>query len=246
MNKWNGFRCEEFEFEGRRAAVVFPEEPDKNRNWSLKTEYRDAFPETEIDLLKKGFHVAWVQNKSRFATVEDCDIKAMFADFLHSEYGLRDKCVPIGMSCGGAHAMNFAGLYPEKIACMYIDAPVLNFLSFPGKLGHKMCEEVWENEFIKAYPNITRAGLLNFDNHPICKLDVIKKHKIPIIMLYGDEDATVFYNENGRLLELEYADAPELLKVVVRTAQGHHPHGIPDNPKIVTDFIIEHTRRKGN
>lgn len=241
MTKWNGFECRDFEFEGRTATIVFPEKADEKKNWSLKTEYKDAFPETEIDLLKKGFHVAFLKNKTRFATKEDCDAKARFADYLSSEYGLRDKCVLVGMSCGGAHAVNFAGFYPEKVLCMFIDAPVLNFLSFPGKIGHKMSEEVWENEFVKAYPGITRARLLNFDNHPLGKIDILKKHRIPIIMVYGSEDQTVYYDENGKLLELEYADSPELLKVLVRDVQGHHPHGFIYQPERITEFLIKHT-----
>lgn len=239
MTNWNGFECKEFEFEGREAMVVFPEKADKNRNWSLKTEYRDAFPETEIELLKRGFHVAWLKNTTRFATKEDCDAKARFADFLKEEYNLRDKCVTVGMSCGGAHAVNFAGFYPEKVACMFIDAPVLNFMSFPGKIGHGMCEEVWNNEFVKAYPGITRTKLLNFDNHPIGKVSILKEHRIPIIMVYGVEDETVYYSENGKLLELEYADSPELLKVIPRIAQGHHPHGLLGDSYMIADFITE-------
>ena len=45
MKKWNGFDTLEFEFEGKKAILVFPEQVDENRNWMLKTEYWDAFPE---------------------------------------------------------------------------------------------------------------------------------------------------------------------------------------------------------
>lgn len=236
---WHGYESITFEFEGRRADLIFPKKPDEKRNWTLKTEYKDAFPETEIDLLGEGFHVAYLENKSRFATKEDCDAKARFVKFLSREYGLRDKCVPVGMSCGGAHAVNFGGFYPELIQCMFVDAPVLNFLSYPGRIGKE--DAVWENEFVKAYPGITRAKLFNFENHPMNKIDVLKAHKIPIIMLYGNEDQTVPYEENGKILELEYADSPELLKVVPRYNQGHHPHGLMYNNHIVIDFIKEHS-----
>lgn len=47
---WNGFKRLdfEFEFEGREAIVVFPNEPLENKNWLLKTEYFDAFPNFEV------------------------------------------------------------------------------------------------------------------------------------------------------------------------------------------------------
>lgn len=240
MELWNGFACKSFLFEEREAYLVFPKQSGEGRYWALKTEYRNAFPEAEIALLNLGFHVAFLKNQTRFATREDCDAKARFAAYLHQTYGLNEKCVPIGMSCGGAHAVNFAGYYPELIQCMFIDAPVLNFLSYPGKLGKNGHEKVWNAEFVKAYPGITRAGLLQFENHPLCHLSILKQHRIPVLMVYGTEDDVVPFEENGRIMELEYADAPDLLCVIPRVGEGHHPHGFPSNPEKITDFILEH------
>lgn len=234
---WNGFETKKFIFNGREAILVFPKE-NANKSWALKTEYWDAFPEVEAELLKRGFHIAYLKNRSRFATVDDCKAKAELADFLSREYGLSSKCVPIGYSCGGAHAVVFAGLFPEKVQCMYIDAPVLNFCDYPGRLNDEHCEKVWEDEFVKAYPDITRAKLFDFKNHPINYIPVITENKIPVIMLYGNEDTVVDYSKNGKLMELEYKDNP-LLTVVERTGQGHHPHGgeIHHRAKVI-DFII--------
>lgn len=223
--RWNGFRCEKFEFEGKSAIIVFPKGETTHGNWLLKTEYWDGFPQTEIEMLKRGFHLAYVQNETRFATVSDCGRKARFVDYVSEKYGLRDKCITVGYSCGGAHAVNFAGYFPEKVCLIFIDAPVLNFCDYPGRLPGGKCEAVWENEFIHAYPNITRAGLLNFENHPINRTGALKEAKIPIIMLYGEEDKTVIYEKNGKLLEIEYEACPELLTVIKRPLQGHHPHG---------------------
>jgi len=239
---WQGFEAEEFSFEGKRAILVFPKQADSKRNWMLKTEYWGAFPAREIDLLRKGFHLAYLENESRFATKSDCDRKARFADFLREKYNLCDRCVPVGMSLGGAHAVNFAGFYPDKVACLFIDAPVLNFYSLPGKFGNKKMEEVWEKEFLKAYPGMRRSQLLNFDNHPINKIDILKAHNIPILMLWGTEDNTVDYQENGRLLEDEYQDAPELLMVIPRPLQGHHPHGDLADPTVIINWILEKTK----
>lgn len=237
--EWHGFRCESFDFEGREAFLTFPEKSDRQRNWVLKTEYRTAFPETEIELLKRGFHVAFLHNKTRFATREDCDAKARFAQFLRDNYGLRDKCVPVGFSCGGAHAVNFCGAYPELVACMFLDAPVLNFLSYPGRLDRDDCVKVWENEFVHAYPNVRREDLFCFDGHPICKIRGLIEHKIPILMMYGTEDELVPYAENGKRMEEIYRNAPSLLTVIPRPLQGHHPHGDPEHPEKIADWIVD-------
>lgn len=236
--KWYGYKKEEFVFNGKRAVVVFPKKADSNMNWALKTEYWGAFPETEISLLERGFHIAYLQNISRFATREDCDNKEGFADALQHRFGLRDKCVLIGFSCGGAHAFNFAGHYPKRISCIFVDAPVLNFCSYPGSFESAECRSVWENEFKAAYPGISRADLLGSDIHPICKTHTVVEHGIPIILVYGTEDRTVVYSENGMLLEDMCKDY-DRLTVLKRSLQGHHPHGFPTEPEKVADIILK-------
>lgn len=242
---WNGFEIKEFDFEGKTARIVFPKDgtEDKEKNWMFKTEYWNAFPAIEIALLNKGFHLVNIENESRFATKEDCDRKARLADYVSKEYGLSKQCVTVGYSLGGAHAVNFAGFYPDYVKCIYLDAPVLNFCDYPGRLQFEECENVWETEFLKAYPGMTRAKLFNFENHPMNKLDILKEHKIPIIMLYGTEDKTVNYCNNGAVMELEYEDCPELLTVIPRVMQGHHPHGcLLDNSKLI-DFVWNKTHK---
>ena len=195
-------------------------------------------------MLERGFHLAYLENLSRFATKEDCDRKAEFADYLAGRFGLKQKCVPVGFSCGGAHAINFAGFYPKYVSCVFIDAPVLNFCDYPGRLPADRCENVWENEFVKAYPEITRAGLLNnFLFHPLNRTKALQENKIPIIMLYGTEDKTVNYEMNGRLLEMEYEKCPEFLTVIPRNLQGHHPHGGLEDITPIVDFIIRNTEK---
>lgn len=241
MLDFYGFQMQEFLFEGRKATLVFPKESDKNRNWTLKTEYREAFIDIELELVKKGFHMAYLENKNRFATQEDCDTKRRFVEFLHREYGLREKCVPIGMSLGGAHAVNFAGFYPQCVACVFLDAPVLNFLSFPG--GKNTESGVWDKEFVVAYPGITRAKLLdNFKYHPVNQAQKMMENNIPVIMLYGTEDQTVIYEENGMLLEEVYIGKSELLKVIPRKLQGHHPHGYLADRSPIFDFILKYAK----
>ena len=238
---WNGYSCKEFEFEGRQAILVFPKEGTEVGKLVLKTEYWGAFPDVEVGMLQRGYHLCYLKNKTRFATREDCDAKAAFVRYLAKEYGLHEKCILVGMSCGGAHAVRFAGFYPELVSCMWIDAPVLNFLDFPGKVGDPVKEWVWEREFVHAYPNIKRHQLAGFAEHPLCMADTLIEHRIPIIMVYGTDDRVVLYEENGALLEQAY-EGNGLLKVVKVGLRGHHPHGkIGDNTEIV-EFLAENSR----
>ena len=59
---WNGFRRLDFTFEGREATLVVPDKANDNKNWLFKTEYFHAFPEFEAEMVKRGWHLAYIKN----------------------------------------------------------------------------------------------------------------------------------------------------------------------------------------
>ncbi len=232
---FNGYDCMSFEFENTTGYIVFPK-GKANGKIAFKTEYRTAFPELELELLKRGFHVVHIDNKTRLANKADCDIKARFIEYVSQQYKLESRCVLIGMSCGGAQAVNFASHYCQYVACLVIDAPVLNFLDFPGK--YNKYESIWDDEFKAAYPGVKRSDIFTMEYNPINNVPKLIENRFPIIMLYGTEDATVNYLENGKLLEEAYSDNMELLIVIPRVAQGHHPHGLLDKSGELAELVI--------
>jgi len=239
MNNWNGFPAEEFLFEGKKSIMVFPH-GEKCGKWMLKTEYFGAFPDVELRLLEKGFCLGYVENETRLATRADCDRKARFVAFASEKYGLEKKCIPIGMSCGGAHAVRFAGFYPELVRCMYIDAPVLNFNDWPGRLGDPDVERAFEREFRTAYPGVRRCDLMKFAEHPINSADKLIAGGVHILLVYGTEDATVDWRKNSALL-IEAMEGTDLLTVKVAGLRGHHPHGMTGSNKPIVDYILAHS-----
>ncbi len=236
---WHGFEMTRFTFEDREAIIVFPKEARSGAPWALKTEYWDAFPDIEVRLLEQGFHVAYVKNKNRWMTREECDAKARFVRFVSEQYNLNPKCVPVGMSCGGGYAVKFGGMYPELIQCMYIDAPVISFCSIPGKFGVPYYETIWEEEFSPVYGGIKRYQLPGSQEHPICFAEALLAHRVPIILVYGKEDHTVLYEENGKLLEELYRGSG-LLTTIAVNSRGHHPHGMIGDNSVIVDAILKH------
>lgn len=237
---WNGFACEEFEFEGYKASIVSPEPGTEAGKLVLKTLYRHAFPDIEINLLKNGYHVAYLTCECRVPSKDECDRKARFVQLVCRKHNLSEKCVLVGMSFGGAQAMRFANYHPELVSCIYLDAPVLNYSAFPGKMGNAYQEKVWDEEFLYTYPGMKRYQLMNFDEHPINAVDIIQQHKIPVLLVWGNQDTTVVYSEHGLLMEQAY-EGSDLLKVVCVGNRGHHPHGmIGDNSELV-QYILEHS-----
>jgi len=129
MDIWQGFKVDEFLFEDKKAIVICPQNPDKNRRWIMKAEYFDAFQNAEKQLVEKGFHLAFLENTSRWCIDEDLHRRARFQEFVKEKYELSDKCSMVGMSAGGLISVKYAALYPENVAVLYLDAPVMNLLS---------------------------------------------------------------------------------------------------------------------
>lgn len=234
---WNGFERLDFLFEGREAILIIPKDENKCNKWMLKTEYFDAFPQFEIDMVSRGWHLAFIKNKTRWCLDEDLDLKARFADFLTEEFGLYEKCVPVGMSCGGLIGTKFAARYPQKVSCLYIDAPVLNLLSCPGGVGIGSQGIAYKE--MEDATGITLSELINYREHPVDKMPILLENKMPIILVAGDSDPVVPYCENGAILEKYYKENGGEIEVYIKPGCAHHPHGLEDTTPII-DFVMKH------
>ena len=227
---YNGYKRIDFTFEGMNATIVFPNEPNSDKNWLLKTEYFEAFPNFELEMLSRGWHVAYVANVTRWCLDEDIDRKKRFCDFMTAEYELHSKCIPVGLSCGGMIGCKFAAKYPECVSALYLDAPVMNLLSCPAGLGK--AQNFMMPEFVEAF-GMTLAELISYRNHPIDNIPSLFEHNIPVIMLYGDVDDIVPYDENGAILEKYYRERGGNIVTIARKGCGHHPHGLDDLTPLV-------------
>lgn len=226
----------EFTFEDRPAWIVLPDADKANGCVALKMEYGGAFPDTEMALVEKGYVRAFLQNKNRWGQDEDHDAKVRFIEFLHKELGTRKQVVLIGMSCGGFHSVNFASRHPEYVSAMYLDAPLLNMLSYP--MGYGIGTQhtyVFEEEIAPAY-GFTLSDLIAYRDMPIDRIHTLVENRIPVAITAGDADKIVPYVENGKYIEDAYrgTDIPFFLRIV--SGRDHHPHGLED-PSPVVEFI---------
>lgn len=227
---WNGFKRLDFVFEGRGCILICPDNACEGRKWLYKTEYFDAFPDMEISMLKKGYHLAFMTNTTRMCPESDTDMRPKFCEYLSEQFGLNSKCALVGMSCGGMQAVYFAAKYPQYVACAYLDAPVMNYLSWPFALG--IGQNDCSQEFIDNM-GIGLSELINFRNHPIDQKENLLKSGIPIMLISGDSDKTVPFCENGQLLWDYYRANNAQIEVIIKPGGDHHPHGLSDNTPIV-------------
>lgn len=233
-SEWNGYKRLDFFFKEHAAIVVLNENENHTNKWLFKTEYFDAFQELELEMVNRGYNLAYVSATSRWAPEEEIDIKAEFSDFLHEEFGFSEKCLPIGMSCGGLQAAMLAEKYPEKIGAMYLDAPVLNILSMAGLGSAPFSEGMWEE--ISNTFGVSRSTIVNFRKSPIDNMDVLTDNNIPIVLAYGNADRVVPFLENGNVLLEHYKKHNGIIKVICRSMCEHHPH-TPTNIKATADFL---------
>jgi len=232
---WNEFKMKRSVFAEREATIVYPICEPIGR-LLLKTEYLDAFPNFDIEMLKRGYHLINISHQSRWAPDEETDIMADFVRHCAKELNTSSRCVLEGLSCGGMQAARFATLCPELTSVMYLDAPVLNVLSMVG-LGERKSEnddKLWR-EIVATY-GVNRSTIVNFRKSPIDQMEPLIQNNIPVIMVYGNADNIVVYEENGKVLEEYYREHGGVMKVIAKSMCGHHPHGLNDVTPII-DFI---------
>lgn len=231
---WNGYRRVDFDFNGREAILVFPLKEKANGKWMLKTEYFGAFPALELDMLACGYHLAYLKNDNRWGTDADQAAKRDFCEFLSSKYGLSRKCVCIGMSCGGFHAVCFASRYPSYVSLLYLDAPLLSFYGLTEIEKRK--DEHWFEEQKAAYGYTTRAELYVNNDQPIHRLKILTDNRIPVALVYGGADSIVDPFSNAEVLKEYYISHEAPIKVWYKPECDHHPHG-PENTLDVIEYI---------
>ena len=119
----------------RRCIVVVPKDAASGNPWSWRGCYWDHEPQTEVELLKRGFHIAFVApDAGRQGKVWDTWYK-----FLTEKHGLAKKAAFIGMSKGGVNEFNWGVVNPDKVACIYADNPALydeDFAKIPELAKH--------------------------------------------------------------------------------------------------------------
>lgn len=240
VEKWMGYKLQKVIFEEHEGIVVFPNDSHSNGYLAVKTEYWGEFPEAvELPLLERGFHLCYIKNNNRWGTEQDIDRKARFIRFVQNEYGLNNKCILIGMSCGGLIAIKLAARYPERIKCMYLDAPVINYMSCPCGFGVGKPLSEDNSEILNALGLESISELLAYREMPLDKLGELVKHKIPVIMVVGGSDSIVPYCENGIFLEQAYKKEGIEIEVYIKPEGEHHPHGLM-NSTVITEFIVRH------
>ncbi|MDO4570231.1 MAG: prolyl oligopeptidase family serine peptidase [Planctomycetia bacterium] len=235
---WNGFDCYNFVLDGRNARVVAPKEPAPGKPWIWRAVFFGHEPQTEIAMLHKGWYVAWISTSDLLGSDKCNQERSNLYNFLTEEYGLNPKPVLLGMSRGGLCSLRWAIANPDKVSALYIDAPVCDLKSWPGGKGKGVGSPQDWAQAQQVY-GLSEEQLLNFDGMPIVACKTLAERKIPILLIAGDADRVVPYDENGAILVENYQKVGGPIEVIIKPGVDHHPHSLKDPARIV-DFIEKH------
>lgn len=241
LSSFYGFECADFTFQNRACKIVKPKKAAKGLPWIWRARFWGHEPQTDIALLERGFHLVYCDVAELYGNDESIRIWNAFYKQLQ-QYGFAKKAVLEGMSRGGVYIYNWALQNPEKVSCIYADAPVLDLKSWPGGKG-KGPGSVAEWETFKKDYNLTEEEAISFKNSPLDNAVKIAKLRIPLLHVVGDADEIVPGDENTGPFEAAIIAAGGNITVIHKPGIKHHPHSLA-NPTPIVNFILSSTGMK--
>ncbi len=233
---WHGFESYTFEVDGKSVTVVAPKEAAKGKPWVWHGEFFGHKPNPDIALLGKGFHIVYMNISDMLGCPEAVQHWNVLHKELTTKYGFAQKAALVGLSRGGLYCYNWATANPTKVACIYGDAPVCDFKSWPGAKGKgKGDPKNWEF-VLKLWNFKDEAEALAYKGNPVDSLASLAKAKVPRLHVYGDADDVVPPDENTLIIAERYRKMGGTIELIAKAGVGHHPHGLEDSTPII-NFI---------
>lgn len=236
---WNGFDRYDFPAGPRTVSVIVPKQPRPGRRWAWKGEFLDAFPAVEIELLNRGVYIVYLAAPDLLGSPEAVKLWDACYEQLTQKHQLAPRPALIALSRAGLYCYNWAAVNPQRVACLYADAAVCDFKSWPGGRGKgKGSPRDWAL-VLEKYGFQTEADALAYPGNPIDRLAPLARHKVPLLHVYGDADDVVPWDENTGIVAQRYRELGGEIQLIAKPGLGHHPHGLAD-PTPIVEFILKH------
>lgn len=234
-SSWNGFARYDFQVDGQPVLVVAPRAAAPGKPWLWRGEFFGHRPEPDLVLLGRGYHVVYMQIPNLFGAPKAVAYWDAFYKALTEQYGLNPRAALVGVSRGGLYCYNWAAKNPDKVACIYGDAPVCDVRSWPAGKGKGTGNPGELVRIREVYGVTTDEALFAKALNPIDHLEPLAKAGVPLLHVYGDADMGVPWDENTGVLAERYRKLGGKITLIAKPGIGH-VHGLDDATPII-DFI---------
>ncbi len=246
QSQWQGFPVHQLESGGKQAMIVMPKmahniPEGRGKPWVWIGEFPHVLNDFETRMLREGFAIVYFPTPNQFGLAPAMKAWEEFYNLLTRNYGFDQQPALVGISRGGLYVYNWASRHPDKVCCIYGDAPVCNILSWPagqpvnaqykGPGSAPNWKALKEIAGIASDIDIAKAGL-----SPIDQLEPLAKANIPLLHVYGDADEVVPWEENTGELATRYKALGGEITLIPKPGVKHHPHGLTDSTPIV-EFV---------
>ncbi len=241
---WKGFHRSDFKINQKEVRFIKPNKPLAGNPWLWRARFPDWHTEADSILVSEGFHLVYVNTNNQFGSPKAVSIWNAVYEHVTEKYKLHKKVALAGVSRGGLFVYNWAKENPEKVACIYAEAPVCDFKSWPGGFGESNGSKDDWAKLKKEYGFKSDKEAKAYLNNPIDNLNALAKAKIPVLHMIGLKDKIVPPKENTVPLINKYIQLGGIATVVPCTegAQKLEGHHFPiETPRTVVDFIKYHT-----
>lgn len=235
-SEWNGYERYDFTCFGRNAIIVSPHKAEKGNPWIWRPAFFGAFSSADKVLLEKGYHVVYYDLTHSYGSPRAQRLGNEFYKIMCNYYHLSPKVTMEGFSRGGIFALNWSANNPEKVACLYLDAPVCNLTSWPGRKR----KSLW-NQMLQEWNIADKDADSIFHQHLQKQIHQLSKTNIPILAVCGDCDTIVPYKENMKIVRDGIEKAGGCTEIILKKGCGHHPHSLT-NPEPIVDFILRYRK----
>jgi len=239
--EWNGYAKHELSIAGKSVTVVAPKTAAAGHPWVWHGEFFGHKPAPDIALLGKGFHIVYMKINDMLGCPDAVKLWNQCHTELTTSYGLSTKPALVGLSRGGLYCYNWAIANPDKVSCIYADAPVCDFKSWPGGKGKGKGDPRNWGFVLKLWGFKDEAEALAYKGNPVDSLASLAKAGVPLLHVFGDADDVVPWDENTGLIESRYKALGGSITMIRKPGVGHHPHGLEDSTPIV-EFIESNGR----
>jgi len=231
---------EVFEIEGHKAFLYAAPAPAKGQPWIW---YAPTVKGNFIIVKHKMYFDGFMQAGIAVASCDLGEVRGSpastekFTRFYEAmvQRGYSRQPILLGQSRGGIMTLAWAVRNPEKVKAWAGIYPVCNLGSYPLRFS--------KNETFADY-GLDEQGLsAKLDElNPIDNLAGLAKNKVPMFSVHGDNDGTVPFDENTKLLQERYEALGGTCEVKVIAGRGHEISPAFFECQELLDFILRHGR----